>query len=56
VAPALDVVGDRWALLVVRELLLSPRRYTNLLEGLRHRPSPHRELTTAASLDRYLWP
>jgi DNA-binding HxlR family transcriptional regulator len=34
VARALDVVGDRWALLVVRELLLGPRRYTDLLEGL----------------------
>ena len=33
-ARALDVVGDRWALLVVRELLLGPRRYTDLLEGL----------------------
>lgn len=34
VARALDVVGDRWALLVVRELLLGPRRYSDLLEGL----------------------
>ena len=34
VAKALDVIGDRWALLVVRELLLGPRRYTDLLEGL----------------------
>ncbi len=34
VARALDVVGDRWALLVVRELLLGPRRYTDLVEGL----------------------
>ncbi len=34
VARALDVVGERWALLVVRELLLGPRRYTDLLEGL----------------------
>ena len=34
VAKALDVVGDRWALLVVRELLLGPRRYTDLLDGL----------------------
>lgn len=34
VARALDVIGDRWALLVVRELLLGPRRYTDLVEGL----------------------
>jgi DNA-binding HxlR family transcriptional regulator len=33
-ARALDVVGDRWALLVVRELLLGPRRYTDLAAGL----------------------
>ena len=33
-ARALDVVGERWTLLVVRELLLGPRRYTDLLAGL----------------------
>jgi DNA-binding HxlR family transcriptional regulator len=33
-ARALDVVGDRWALLVVRELLEGPRRFGELLEGL----------------------
>lgn len=30
VARALDAVGDRWTLLVVRELLAGPRRYTDL--------------------------
>jgi len=34
VARSLDAVGDRWALLVVRELLFGPRRYTDLLAGL----------------------
>jgi DNA-binding HxlR family transcriptional regulator len=34
IARALDVVGDRWALLVVRELMLGPKRYTDLLRGL----------------------
>jgi DNA-binding HxlR family transcriptional regulator len=34
VARALDVVGERWALLVVRELLLGPKRFTDLREGL----------------------
>src|SRR5882724_4734738 len=34
VARSLDVVGDRWALLVVRELLLGPRRFTDLIDGL----------------------
>ena len=30
IARALDLVGERWALLVVRELLLGPKRYTDL--------------------------
>ncbi|MEP7022159.1 MAG: helix-turn-helix domain-containing protein, partial [Pseudonocardiales bacterium] len=34
IARALDLIGDRWALLVVRELLLGPKRYTDLLNGL----------------------
>jgi DNA-binding HxlR family transcriptional regulator len=33
-ARALDVVGDRWTLLIVRQLLLGPARYGQLLEGL----------------------
>lgn len=33
-ANALDVIGERWTLLLVRELLLGPRRYKDLLEGL----------------------
>jgi DNA-binding HxlR family transcriptional regulator len=33
-ARALDVVGERWSMLVVRELLLGPRRYTDLVDGL----------------------
>src|SRR5213076_1486222 len=31
---ALDLVGERWALLVVRELLLGPKRFTDLRAGL----------------------
>ena len=34
IARALDVVGERWALLVVRELLLGPKRFTDLHRGL----------------------
>ncbi len=34
VARALDLVGDRWTLLIVRELLLRPSRFTDLLDGL----------------------
>ena len=33
-AAALDVVGERWALLVVRDLVPGPRRFTDLFEGL----------------------
>jgi DNA-binding HxlR family transcriptional regulator/putative sterol carrier protein len=35
-AYALDMVGERWALLVVRELLLGPKRFTDLRAGLPH--------------------
>ena len=34
VAHALCLVGERWSLLVVRELLHGPKRYTDLVEGL----------------------
>jgi DNA-binding HxlR family transcriptional regulator len=34
IARALDLVGDRWALLIVRELLLGPKRFTDLRAGL----------------------
>ena len=34
-AHALDLIGDRWALLIVRELMLGPRRFNALREGLR---------------------
>src|SRR5918999_5641646 len=33
-AQALDVVGDRWNLLIVRQLLIAPARYRELLDGL----------------------
>jgi DNA-binding HxlR family transcriptional regulator/putative sterol carrier protein len=34
IAHGLDLVGERWALLVVRELLLGPKRFTDLRDGL----------------------
>ena len=34
IARALDVVGERWTPLVVRELMLGPKRFTDLLDGL----------------------
>src|ERR1022692_5071124 len=33
-AKALDIIGDRWTLLIVRELLIRPCRYTDLRQGL----------------------
>src|SRR5919108_1203288 len=33
-ARALDVVGDRWNLLIVRQLLIAPARYRELVDGL----------------------
>jgi DNA-binding HxlR family transcriptional regulator len=38
-AHALDLVGERWALLVIRELLLGPKRFTDLRSGLPHASS-----------------
>lgn len=34
VARGLDIIGDRWMLLMVRDLLLGPKRYKDLLDGL----------------------
>jgi len=34
IARALDLVGERWAMLVVRELVLGPKRFTDLRRGL----------------------
>jgi DNA-binding HxlR family transcriptional regulator len=42
-ARPLDVVGDRWTLLIVRKLAPGPRRFTDLLEGL---PGVSRNLLT----------
>ena len=42
-ARALDVAGDKWTLLIVRELVPGPRRFTDLLDGL---PGVSRKLLT----------
>ena len=34
ISRALDVVGERWALMVVRELLLGPKRFSDIRSGL----------------------
>jgi DNA-binding HxlR family transcriptional regulator len=38
-ARALEVLGERWALLIVRDLLVGPKRFTDLLHGLPGIPS-----------------
>ena len=38
-ARALEIVGERWALLIVRDLFVSPKRFTDLLRGLPGIPS-----------------
>jgi DNA-binding HxlR family transcriptional regulator len=61
VARALDIVGERWALLVVRELVLGPKRFTDLRRGLPN-VAPDvlsqrlRELETAGVLRRRTLP
>jgi DNA-binding HxlR family transcriptional regulator len=56
-AHALDLVGERWALLVVRELVLGPKRFTDLRAGIVH-ASPNvlaqrlRELESAGLVRR----
>ncbi len=39
IARALDAVGERWALLIVRELLLGPKRFTDLRSALGASPN-----------------
>src|SRR5918992_5265891 len=57
VARGLDIVGERWSLLVVRELLLGPKRFTDLQQALPN-ASPNalsdrlRELTDAGVVRR----
>src|SRR3954447_23862520 len=61
IARALDAVGERWALLVVRELLLGPKRFTDLRAGLPG-ASPNvlaqrlRELEAAGVVERQTLP
>jgi DNA-binding HxlR family transcriptional regulator/putative sterol carrier protein len=39
IARALELVGERWALLVVRDLILGPKRFTALRRGLPRIPT-----------------
>jgi DNA-binding HxlR family transcriptional regulator len=57
IARALDIVGDRWALLIVRELIFGPKRFVQMRAGL-HGISPNvlsqrlRELEDAGIVHR----
>lgn len=39
VTTAVELIGERWALLIVRDLLVGPRRYTDLKQGLPRIPT-----------------
>jgi DNA-binding HxlR family transcriptional regulator len=39
IARALELVGERWAMLIVRDLLAGPKRYTDLRRGLKSIPT-----------------
>ena len=61
VSRALETVGERWALLVVRDLLVGPRRFSDLRRGLPRIPTNIlsarlRELEDAGVVDRMLLP
>ena len=34
VTTAVELIGERWAMLIIRDLLVGPRRYTDLKQGL----------------------
>ncbi|GAA0934920.1 winged helix-turn-helix transcriptional regulator [Kribbella koreensis] len=61
VARALELVGERWALLIVRDLLVGPKRYTDLRAGLPKIPTNVlatrlKELEQAGLVERRILP
>jgi len=60
-ARALELIGERWALLVIRDLLVGPRRFSDLQHGLTRIPSNVlsarlQELEAAGVVERKLLP
>jgi DNA-binding HxlR family transcriptional regulator len=60
-AKALELVGERWALLIIRDLLIGPRRFTDLRNGNPRIPTNVlatrlRELEDAGLIERRLLP
>jgi DNA-binding HxlR family transcriptional regulator len=61
VARALELIGERWALLILRDLILSPKRYTDLRRGLPRIPTNVlatrlKELEAAGVIQRRILP
>jgi arginyl-tRNA synthetase len=52
-ARALDVVGDRWTLLIVRELAPGPRRFPDLLEEISAGHQVHKLVFFGQELAKY---
>jgi DNA-binding HxlR family transcriptional regulator len=58
---ALEIVGERWALLIIRDLLFGPKRFTDLRQGLQRIPTNVlsarlKELEQAGVLQRRILP
>jgi len=58
---ALEIVGERWAMLIIRDLLLGPKRFTDLRQGLPRIPTNVlsarlKELEQAEVLQRRILP
>ena len=58
---ALEIVGERWALLIVRDLLVEPKRFTDLKNGLPGIPTNVlsarlKELEAAGIVERWAMP
>jgi DNA-binding HxlR family transcriptional regulator len=58
---ALEIVGERWALLIIRDLLFGPKRFTDLRQGLTRIPTNVlsarlKELEQAGVLQRRILP
>lgn len=58
---ALEIVGERWALLIIRDLLIGPKRFTDLRQGLPRIPTNVlsarlKELEQAGVLQRRILP
>jgi len=61
VSRALEIVGERWALLIIRDLLIGPKRFTDLRQGLPRIPTNVlsarlKELEQAGVLQRRILP